>query len=310
MIRDLARRALRNTAGNRGRAVFPHDIDFSLRGFPPWTQYGRFAFRSVTTAAADTQFDAFATRVIAATGKSYLPIYRMADGEFSLLLGYRRPRGVGRSLRARAKGVLVEGASRLRLRGFGTMWGERFSRAEILRARDRLAELLPALCNDGVVAAYFMHREDRWGDEYVEPMLRWFEQHGIALTERNYVPFYFVYALLNGPRRHELFGGRHVLVATFAESRRNEAIRKGLIATGAREVSFLPISRSRAMFDQVHHAGDDKPDIALVAGGIGAINIIAQLANLSIPAIDCGITIECFIEPNRRRERPFLSTDV
>src|SRR5262249_20749194 len=87
---------------------------------------------------------------------------------------------------------------------------------------------------------------------------------------------------------------------------RKDAITRGLTSIGATRVSFLPISKSGAMFDTVALGNVDKPDIALVAGGIGSINIIKQLEPLQIPAIDCGITIECFIDPQRRRERPFL----
>ena len=310
MIRTLARMVGNSILGTDYDSVLPHDINFSLRDFTPWTDYGAFAFRSKSSANADTQFDTFAQRVIDATGKTYLPIYRMADGEFSLLLGYHRSRAKGRPMLARGKSVLVETASRLRLRSFGTMWGEKFTRDEILEARRRLAELIPEVARDGILAAYFMRRGDRWGDEYVGPMLRWLEAHGVVLSERNYVPFYFVYALLNGPRRTELFQGKHVLVATFIDEQRSRAIRDGLIALGARDVSFLPISKSRAMFEEVRYSSESKPDLALVAGGIGSINVIAQLKHLSIPAIDCGITIECFIDPKRRRERPFLGPDL
>ena len=286
--------------------MLPHRVAFELSGFPPWREYGGFAFHSLSPASADAQFDRLARRVQEAVGKRYLPIYRMADGEFSLLLGYRRSRAPGRSFKMRVKGVLLEVASRLRVRRFGTMWGEQFSRTEITRARRRLAELIPWLARHGILAAYFMERGDGWGDEFVEPMFRWLARHGVTLSEDNYVPFYFVYALLNGPRRSELFAGRHVLVATFVDEPRRAAITKGLTAIGASKVTFLPISKSRAMFDTIDCSSVGNPDIALVAGGIGAINIIKQLEPLNIPTIDCGITIECFIAPSRRRERPFL----
>ncbi len=287
--------------------MLPHRVAFELSGFPPWRDYGAFAFHSLASASADEQFQRFAQRVVDAVGKTYLPIYRMADGEFSLLLGYRRSRAPGRSIKMRVKGVLLEVASRLRVRRFGTMWGEQFSRTEITYARRRLAELIPWLAEHGILAAYFMERGDGWGDEFVGPMFRWLSRHRVTLTEDNYVPFYFVYALLNGPRRNELFAGKHVLVATFVDDARREAITRGLAAIGAARVSFLPISKSRAMFDTIDCSSVGNPDIALVAGGIGAINIIKQLEPLNIPAIDCGITIECFINPSRRRERPFLT---
>lgn len=285
-------------------------IPFELAGFQPWRAYGSFAFHSISSASAETQFQAFADRVVSAIGRKYLPIYRMADGEFSLLLGYRRSRAPGRPLKARVKGALLEIAGRLRVRRFGTMWGEQFSRMEITKARRRLAELIPWLAEHGILAAYFMARGDGWGDEFVRPMMRWLAKHDVVLREENYIPFYFVYALLNGPRRKQVFGGRHVLIATFVDDARREAITQGLTAVGAAKVSFLPISKSRAMFDTIDCSNVGNPDIALVAGGIGAINIIKQLEPLNIPAIDCGITIECFIDAKRKQERPFLDGDV
>jgi hypothetical protein len=39
------------------------------------------------------------------------------------------------------------------------------------------------------------------------------------------------------------------------------------------------------------------------------VNILDQLEPLGAPSIDCGIVLECYVDPARRWERPFLVGD-
>jgi hypothetical protein len=293
---------------------FTHACSFELPGFtyaPP--PYGGLEFRAFDDTPAAHGFENFADRVIRALGRSYLPIYRMADGEFAFLVGERRLRSadgvasVGGVMRRAAAGL----ARQLRRGRTRTCWGEQYSRRERDEAIDRFAGCLRRVASSGIVAAYFAHRPDGWGESYFSPVCRWFDARGIALDERNYVPFYSVYALLNGPFRAELFGGRSILVVTHLTEARRAAIEAGLKAEGAAEVRFAGISANRALFDTLDvERLDPAVDLALVAGGIGSVNLVDQLAPLSIPCIDCGIGLECLVEPERRWERPFLIDDA
>jgi hypothetical protein len=72
-------------------------------------------------------------------------------------------------------------------------------------------------------------------------------------------------------------------------------------------VQFIEVSANAAMLDRVDLSGVQRSaELALVAAGIGSVNVLAQLEPLGIPAIDCGIALESYIDPNRRWERPFL----
>ena len=216
------------------------------------------------------QFDAFRTRVLRAIGSEFLPVYRMADGEFALMVGWRTVQREGRSWARRAWHASRQLLSRMGVAGTKTGWGERYSRRRLAEARRRLADSLHVIEEQGIIGAYFVRREDRWGEEYLKPVMDWLDDNGIELTSRNYVPFYFVYALLRGPGRHELFRDRRVLVATSLQDGRRERIVEGLVREGVREVRFLEISASESMFDAVDptpHIGHC--DLALVAGGIG-----------------------------------------
>lgn len=282
--------------------------DFELPGFtydePP---YGGLQFRFCSETSALAAFSDFADRIESAVGRSYLPVYRLADGEFAFMVSERtRPAAVtGSALRAAAGSVLR------RLRGTTvTCWGERYAGSERAAALARFTSCLRRVAAAGVLAPYFARRPDRWGETYFRPVCDWLDGHDVFLGEDNYIPFYAVYALLNGPRRKRLYGGRRILVVTHLTETRERAIRSALLAEGARSVEFVAISASRSLFERIDAATIRRDaDMALVAAGIGSVAVLDQLEPLSIPCIDCGITIECMIKPELRWERPFLIDD-
>jgi hypothetical protein len=232
-------------------------------------------------------------------GSHHLPIYRMADGEFRFLLGTDNPRNPFSYLRAFAK---------LLLRGYRTCWGETYNVADYIKARRIVKKAISHISRYGILAPYFAVREDGWGERFFLPMCNWFAKHSISLNEENFVPFYFVYALLNTLQPELLYSGKHIVVVTGTDDSRCTAIRDGLASLGALSVEFVPVSRSKTVFDRVDASAiRTKPDLVLVAAGIGSAVIIQQLKDVQAPCIDCGICIECLIEPTMRTERPFLA---
>jgi hypothetical protein len=287
---------------------FARTQPFSLRGFADPVSYGGLAFHVPWRGDLAVRFAAFCDRVQRAAGREFMPIYRMADGEFAFLVGWRAPvRGQGVADRMRAA------AEALRRRPFRTMWGEAYSGHMARRAHERMEAALRIVARQGIIAAYFVRRGDRWGEQYLEPVWRWLDRAHIWLDEHNYVPFYFVYALLSGPCRAALLRGRRVLVVSSLTARRTAAIEGALRGAGVGGVCFKGVSPGRSMLDDID-VGDlvGTVDLALVAAGVGSVNVLAQLEPLRVPAIDCGIWLECLIDPRRRRERPFLlcETDV
>jgi hypothetical protein len=286
-------------------AAFDHVLELSLSEFlyePP--PYGALAFRCSTPTPLEQRYENFAEELLNAVGERYLPVYRMADGEFAFVLGKRPARASGRTVRA----WLAEKTVGFRPQALRTCWGEDYPRHIRKAALRRMEQALRIVTESGYVALYFALRPDRWSEEYHDPVLHWFAENRIALNEGNAIPFYLVYALLNGRYRSRLLAGRAVLVVTsLATPSRRARIESGLRAEGVASVQFIEISPNASMLDhielsQVH----GNVDLALVAAGIGSVNVLAQLQPLGVPVIDCGIALECYVDPQRRWERPFL----
>ncbi len=286
-------------------------VDLELQGFPRKNWHEGLQCILHSCSEVQERFDGFMEKLISATGRHYFPVYRMADGEFMFCLGWRRPfsHHPGRlDIISDIRVGLRE--KRNRLRGFGTMWGEHYTFFESVRARRALPDLVRAIARDGVLGLYFMRRGDLWGEQYILPMLKWFNRHGIELSRNNYLPFYMVYAALSGPWQKGLFSGKRVLVATGTNTARQIGIESGLKKAGVRAVEFLSISSSKSMFFRLNLSQiSESPDLVLVGAGIGAANIIVQLKDLSVPVIDAGMFLECLIDPKRCGERPFLAPE-
>jgi hypothetical protein len=288
------------------RDAFISEQLLQLRGYEmDGVPYGGLASRLVSTVPIQTQFDSFANRVIAATGSRYLPIYRMADGEFIFATGVRHadPRGGLLSLPRRAAAAMIRTAFPCRQ---ATCWGENYSPAERRVGLANLAAGLRLVARDGILAPYFMRRPDRWAEQYFYPMCSFLDACGVVLTKDNYVPFYFVYALLAGRYRRRLFERRRVLVVTHVSAERMRRIAEGLRGEGAAAVEFVAISPDKSLLDTVRVPTGHGCTVALVAAGIGSINVISQLEGFPGPCIDAGAAVNAYCVPGVRDERPFL----
>lgn len=294
---------------------FPHEVDLSLRDFrrsvPPNTIY-QYSF---LPESADDWFHRFEERIRQAIGERHLPVFRVSDGEYSFSVGYRlsrRPthgltifhsaRELAGYIRRRRFWVFLSGTP-----GYGF---ETYTHREWRELRPIFARQLRELAADGILAMVMFRSPDRFAEQYHRPMLRWMKNHDIALTPTNYVPFYFVYALLNGPARNRLYAGRRVLVVTSGDEGKRKALVNGLLDLGAKEVQFLPISRSKAMLDRLDLSKVNRNvDLALVGAGVGSANILAQLKPLNTVCIDAGYCLDLLAEPDRVGSRLFTMPD-
>jgi hypothetical protein len=273
---------------------FPYDP-------PPW---GGLLFRGFSDDGAEVIFRRFAERVLDGVGKQWLPVYRMADGEFAFVVG---PQSLSSGpLQA---GLDTARVAWRRLRGahLRTCWNEEYPRRLRRTALDRLTASLARVAAAGYLAPYFMVRPDGWSREFFAPVCSWLDAQDIPLHLDNYVPFYEVYALLGGSMRRELLRGRRVLVVTHLTEARRAGIDAGLRSEGVAGAEYLGISANASLFEELDLSGISSGiDVALVAAGIGSVNILDQLEPLGVPCIDCGIGMECLIDPERRWDRPFL----
>ena len=130
------------------------------------------------------------------------------------------------------------------------------------------------------------------------------------MTYENYTPFYFVYALLTGPKRHPLFQGRRVLLVNGADREKQKRIEHSLFREGVSSVDWCPISRDRSFYDQIDTMPwQNKVDLVLVGAGVGKPNILLQLQSLGVPVIDAGFVFEVWADPDMRWHRPVCVPD-
>jgi Fe2+ transport system protein FeoA len=255
----------------------------------------------------------FADDVIAAVDeRRYLPVYRMGDGEFSFALGsleevlpWRRlrPRQMARRLLKLLTGR--SGEHRSGAPGYG--W-EVYSPAERRALVDRYAADLAAIARQGYLALAL--DESPLYSRFLPYVLDWLDARGIALHAGNYQHVYAMYALLHGPDRHRLLRGRRVLVVNAADASRREVISRRLMELGVAGVEWIEISRDKAMLDRIDlGAIGGAVDLALVGAGVGAANVLAQLAPLGVPALDVGFVLDVLADPELRWNRPFCVAD-
>jgi hypothetical protein len=278
---------------------------------------GRFAMqRTFSEVKAAVWDEEFKSRIRSAIGREFLPIYRMADGEFIFCVGERmyRPHGavldkrvIWRMLRGAVRKVINRGSEQ----GLLTCWGENYRAEERIRLLPDYVLYLRRIAEKGILAIHFVEMPN-WvfGKEYFVPVCDWFDEHKITLNVENYAPFHFVYALLAEAHLNGLFKGLTVAVVTHISEVRVRGIERGLRELGANEVIFLPISDSQAMTDRIAGLDDCVEfDLALVGAGVGAANILCQLEPYATVCIDAGFFLETLIEPGRRGERSFTRTD-
>lgn len=299
-----------------------HAVELHLDGFRRSVAPGSFYQRAFDRLDCNRWFAEFHQRVRAAAGKQFLPIYRMADGEFIFCVGPKcslLPEGspVWEQSMHRVKFAFRRAAAVLFRRGFQTVWGEEYSDDLRRRVMPHFVECIRHIASQGYLAIHFTidrgcyaKHYARFGEEYFVPVCRWFDDRDVNLSSSNYAPFVFVYALLASAAKNELFAGRSVSVVTHVTAEREVGIREGLLMLGAKRVDFAPISGSSALlesFDGDAVQGDS--DIVLIGAGVGAANVLYGLRGTKAVCIDAGFFLETLIAPSRRGERLFTKTD-
>ncbi|HET6343522.1 MAG TPA: hypothetical protein VFH51_01265, partial [Myxococcota bacterium] len=247
--------------------------------------------------------------------RSFLPVARMSDGEFMFALGpqppdMRLPR-LARSA-SRCLQLWTHAARRGTFRAHtqGRYHSGEYSRREWRTLRTGFADDVRALSERGIIAWHLTFSPRPFQEHYFPALRAWWGTHDIQVTNRNYVPFYFVYAALTGTRRRELLSGRLLVVNSAAGSKR-QRIEARLSAEGATRVHWLPISERRSLLDDVDvspYMG--KVDLALVGAGIGKARVMRQMASLGVPCLDAGFVFEVWDDPRRAAERPYCNPDA
>jgi hypothetical protein len=298
-------------------SLFPESIDFDIPGFKKHYVYrGR---NTLTTRVRDCAqwYDEMIDRVIKLCGKSFFPICRLSDGEFLFLLG-PQPKDIRikHSYLKKIKNVISDLKWGVLLRGgigpftSGHYHSGRYSGSEWRKAKVDQPRLIREISKKGVLALHLNYESIPFCERYFPALNNWLLKNKIEITDQNYYPFYFVYAMLTGNRRSELFGGRRVLVVNGASSQKRDNITKSLFGEGVKEVFWCDISLDRSLYDKISiekYIG--KVDFVLVGAGIGKANIMLQLEPLAVPCIDAGFVFEIWADNKNKYKRSYCATD-
>lgn len=254
-------------------------------------------------------FSEFREAALLAVGRKFLPIYRMADGEYRFLMGRRF-----NASRPRLREIAAIVAERLLVKNpnkWKTSWGEGYPAQDRRSLRNKLIEDIRYLSHCGYLACYINDNGLNAFTEYNVVIERFFESRGIPFGVGTYVPFHFAPSLLIAPGWQDFISGRCILVVTGIYPEKEILIRSTLKKMGAREVLFIPISSSSSMTDVVNLSVlPGQIDICLVAAGIGSARILRQLEPLQTLAIDVGGLMNCFVDPKVRQHGGVIGLPV
>lgn len=295
--------------------ILPHSLAFRIPGF---LKQARRDDQVLAPDACDCEqwFVDFADRVCASVGHEFLPVCRMSDGEFFFLFG-QQPPNLRLSLPVRLRRGIRQSLGGLRrvVRGFhastapGVSSGE-FTPAEWRKYCTILSRDYLTVLEKGILAIHLSFGRKPFQEHYFPALGRWLADSEHRLTTSNYVPFYFVYALLRGPRVRALLTGRRLLVVHSAVNAKRDAITRALSTYAPRSIEWLTISPNRSFADTLEvRSIADSPDICLIGAGIGKARILMQLEPLHVPCIDAGYCFEVWADSERQWDRPYMTPD-
>lgn len=296
--------------------VLPHTVELTIPGFLKHRKPGCFAQLPVNE-ATESLFTAFVARVLEAIGRRYLPVCRLSDGEFLLLFG---PQPMPPSIREQwplrceiwyAKQWVKYLAGGFRAATAQGVSSGAYTHREVAGLRAENFAEYQWLARQGVLAVHLEFGPKPFQENYFAAIRRWIDSGAIMLTALNYVPFYFVYAMLMGPERRRVLTGRRIVVVHSAAGEKRQRICQSLAEQGAASVQWIPISAARSFFDTIELRDVREPvDICLIGAGVGKARILKQLEGLQTACIDAGYCFEVWADAARRWHRPFMVDDV
>jgi hypothetical protein len=288
-------------------------IPHFLRSVPPGT-VGQLSFDS---RSAEAWYENTLSLMVSKIGVGHFPVFRFSDGEGVFTVGFKFP-PVPTGVSVLVHYVRTFLSAYVKHRQHKIFWSgtpgygyETYTPEEWKRARPLFSLYLREIAAEGLLACNFCrHPEPFLLNRSLPSVLDWMDQSEVALSADNYVPFYFLYGMLIGPDRHLFIQNRRILVVTSFTASTEAELREYFVREGALSVEFLPISRSKSMFDrvdlgQLRHG----VDVAFVGAGVGAANILQQLRPLNTLCVDAGYALDCYRDPQRKGSRIFTKPD-
>jgi hypothetical protein len=261
--------------------------------------------------STDAWYDRFRRRVLdAAAKRQWFPVYRLSDGEFNCMVGRQfLPLPLSAAILARLRHAYN---TTRRLSPFYSAgrpgYCESYYFWELPSVRASLVKALKEIAEHGALCFNFSRSD--LADPYTALVCQWLVANGIRIPVESYFHFYHVYALLNGPDATSLLAGRRVVVMTSNINDRKNALLRAAMDRGAASASFYETSRNRPALERIDQRRIPADvEIALLGAGVGAAQIITQLAPLRCIAIDAGFALDCWAEPALRLKRPYSVSD-
>ena len=241
----------------------------------------------------------FKNHVLSCVGKKYLPIYRMADGEYRFLMG-RKYNFYSKQF---LKEFLIVTAEKLKIKNpnkWKTSWGEEYTPKETFILRENLLNKIKEIANDGYLACYINDNGLNAFTEHNNYILPFFKKNHINFNSENYIPFHFVVHLLLNDSRHDFYVDKNILLISGTEKKTENQISNNLKGLGVKNIQFIRISKTSSMKDIIDLSSiTNKIDLCLVAAGIGSANIISQLKPLNTVVLDIGGYINCLNDTSK-----------
>lgn len=259
----------------------------------------------------------------------YLPIYRMADGEFMFCLNYLENPHINlfkkiRKILGNIKRLILpiymydrkikKNYSEMVRNIFSTntffvAHGENYNAKERNLIKDKMVEYLKFISEKGILGLEFSeYKIQNSYSSLFKPLCDWFDRYGIELNYFNYIPFYFVYVLLNDLLEGDYLHGKKLLIITNYDDKKEKSIKRNLEKNKLNRIDFYKITDSKSFFEKIdlEKINKTKYDLILIGAGIGTINILKQLTSSEAFCVDAGIIIECLANPQIRNYRIFL----
>ena len=278
-------------------------ISMTLKGYEklwslnvPYDSRGLYHY-SFNCDSYEIGYQFFIQKIRESIGKKYLPIYRMADGEFLFSLKkYSLTKRIFSLLNN--KNIL-----------FATCWGESYTKKEIDSIFPNYMLQLRKISECGFLALHFIESKENSYKTLMDSMMKWFDFNKIVINENNYTSFYYIYALFSGPHQNEFFDNKNILIVSHLTIEKEIAIRNNLRgAKNVNNVEFYKITHNKSFLEVIDLSKIKiKPDLILIAAGVGSINILEQFETLKTVCIDCGMVIDLIANNDLRFSRLFLN---
>ncbi|MDA7656757.1 hypothetical protein N8647_00265 [bacterium] len=296
-------------------SIFPTSIEHVIPEFKRDYTPGSDRVLSFDDRDCEQWYHGFVDLVISQRGKKFLPICRLSDGEYMFYLG-EQPLDITLPFFSKIRQLLGKFKHQFLLGGgIGAFTQNhyhsgQYSKKEWKQAQIEIPSLIKKISEKGILALHLNYTNEPFQERYFPALEKWIIKNKILVNSKNYYPFYFVYALLNGSRSKDLYKEQRVLIIHGERGEKKQKIINGVKKRGAAEVLWCSISLKRSLFDIIDiESFIGKVDFCLVGAGIGKPKILLQLEPLGVPCIDAGFAFEVLADDKNKWERVCSGTD-